>query len=238
MTMAFQPHTLVNTVVKNAFFNYVQVAGTQRAYRAREQIWNGANVAMKVLGDIPDANAPSGFGYNAFAKKHLLSALKANDTPIAKAIRIVGRRDDRGPVHTARTVAVGKMGPQAVQTLQNGPTGTALNQAIKDMKAEVIKHIEPKVFGATQTDVSTFVLLDLLGAQQVKADFDAAISALTGNWANGEIKVVEVLFATPDSVVEVQLNGQHQYSDKMRVQVLKDVANVTIYHVLHCDGWG
>jgi hypothetical protein len=237
MTMAIQPQTMLSTVLKNSFFNYVQVAGAARAYRTREQIWNGANVTMKVQGDMPDANAQTGYAYNAFAKKHLLSALRTNDTPIAKATRIVSRRENRAPVHTARTVALSKMGANAVLSLQNAPTGTALNQAIKDMKSHLETQIEAKVFGQTQTNVSTFVLLDLLGGNQAKTDFDAAIGALAGNWADGVIKEVDVLFAVQDSVVEVKLNGLPVYGNGMRVKVLKEqAANVSIYHIFHCDG--
>src|SRR5262249_4230976 len=184
--------------IKNEYFTYFQVQSTDGtkqsdAIRCKEQIWNALGIAMQIQGTMP----PSGHwgntnSYNCFAKKHLVASGATKDIQ-TKALGILKKRGKDTGLANAHANRMGK-----VKDLRNiHLTGVANNQKGAEAKAfnlALADSYEIYGYGSTSTDTCTFVELDGMSGDEVKAAFASSILPGDATGGDEEKKTIGVLF--------------------------------------------
>lgn len=230
------------TVHKNDYFTHLAVfsedgktkeSGT---FRAKEQLWTSNGVTMHIQGSMPSGSKHWGAGtYNCFGKKHLLSTGGGKSDATKKMANIVGRRDESGAAaaHKERMKKLGKLKLAMANDVQNADKQQAIKAAGKLLEGTY----ETFAYGGTRTSVCTFVLLDGMKADDVKAAFGALISAAAaGTWAEDEKRNFVIKFAT-QCVITHHLNGSQTTKDTIDIDVVKHSGSgATMYYIYHCNG--
>jgi hypothetical protein len=225
--------------VKNPYFTYFQVRKGDgsldaKIHRTAEQIWNYDGVAIQIQGIMPASAHWGTKTYNCFAKKHLVATSTGGSDAGTKMTNILAKRNVQ---NAADTHGNRKEEQARLRTAMFEGVPNAAKQGVaKQINTQVTKNYEVFAYGATRTDVCTFVLLNQLSPDEAKRCFARAIQRVT--WTEDERKDLDIEFPAACVVTQTN-NGQQEKSDTIKVSaVCNSGSGVKTYYVFHCDGAG
>lgn len=228
----------IQPAVKNQYFTYFQVQGDSQAkvHREAEQIWRINNTNMQIQGTMPTSQHWGDGTYNCFAKKHLVSVQGSpvGTTQDSKARSILAKRNLTNAAQTH-----GKRGTERTRLFREALAQIPpqqRKQQQRTIQGAIGAKYEQFAYGATRTDVCTFVLLDKMSAAVVKTSFADAIAA--HDWQEDQRQ--DVLVEFPENCVVTHANnGTKEWSGSINVGVVyKTVQDVPMYYIFHCNGAG